>query len=334
MDKRKGEIARKQVDIENKKQTIDIQRETINSTFNQLSLTLNELETQRLQAKIYEDSIQIIKNNEQLAKVGTEKQNLINYLYIVGVSGLLILAASFYRMYTVKKGVQDLLMDKNNEIEIEKQKSDDLLLSILPKEVADELKKTGKYESQYYENATVMVTNFENFTRISELVTPKRLVEELDFIFRAFDEIVERNNVEKIKTIGDSYLCVSGVPAPSVHNPMNVVRAAKEIQEFISGLILEKKSQNQPYFDIRIGIHTGPLVAGIVGAQKFAFDVWGDTVNIALRMEENCTPGKINISARTFHEIKNQVECDYRGKIEVKNKGGIDMYYINSIFEN
>lgn len=334
LDKRKNEIARKQVDIENKKQTIDIQRETINSTFNQLSLTLDELETQRLQARIFEDSVRIIRNNEELARVGTEKQNLINYLYIVGISGMLILAASFYRMYTVKKGVQDTLINKNNQIETERKKSDDLLLSILPQEVADELKRTGKYESRYYENTTVMVTNFSNFTKISELVTPKRMVEELDFIFRAFDEIMERHNIEKIKTIGDSYLCVSGVPIPSAHDPMNMVRAAKEIQEFISGLILEKKSQSQPFFDIRIGINTGPLVAGIVGAQKFAFDVWGDTVNMASGLEQNCQPGRINISAGTYREVKDRVECEYRGKIEVKNKGGIDMYYLNRIFEN
>jgi adenylate cyclase len=333
LEKRKQEIVRKQQEIENKKQTINSQAQTINTTTTQLSLTLQELETQKLQAKIYEDSLQITKKNEELAKIEIEKQSLINYLLIVGLSGLIILAASFYRMYTVKKGVQTLLMNKNGEIEVEKKRSDDLLLNILPQEVAEELKKTGKYESRYFDKVTVMFTDFKDFTKISEQVTPKKLVEDIDFIFRAFDEIMERNELEKIKTIGDAYLCVSGLPDPTTHNPMNVLKAADEIQAFIKALIEEKRKDNQPFFDIRIGIHTGPLVAGIVGAKKFAFDIWGDTVNTAARMEQNCEPGKINLSGSTFKEVHSKIEYTYRGKVEAKNKGEIDMYYLNRIFE-
>jgi class 3 adenylate cyclase len=294
---------------------------------------MEELATQKLQAKVYEDSLQITKKNEELANNEIEKQTLINYLLILGLSGLIILAAFFYRMYTVKKGIQDLLMQKNGEIETEKKRSDDLLLNILPQEVAEELKRTGKYESRYFDKVTVMFTDFKDFTKISELITPKKLVEDIDFIFRAFDDIMERNQLEKIKTIGDAYLCVSGLPDTTTHNPMNVLKAATEIQDFIKELIEEKRKENQPFFDIRIGIHTGPLVAGIVGAKKFAFDIWGDTVNTAARMEQNCEPGKINLSGSTFKEVLTRVEYTYRGKVEAKNKGEIDMYYLNRIFE-
>ncbi len=333
LERRKLEIARKQLEIENKKQTINLQAQTINSTSSQLSMTLQELETQKLQAKVYEDSLQITRNNEELANNEVEKQRLISYLLILGISGFIVLAAFFYRMYTVKKNIQDLLMQKNGEIEVEKKRSDDLLLNILPSEVADELKKTGKYESRYFDKVTVMFTDFKDFTKISEQVTPKKLVEDIDFIFRAFDDIMERNELEKIKTIGDAYLCVSGLPDTATHNPMNVLKAASEIQDFIKDLIEEKRKENQPFFDIRIGIHTGPLVAGIVGAKKFAFDIWGDTVNTAARMEQNCEPGKINLSGSTFKEVLTKVEYTYRGKVEAKNKGEIDMYYLNRIFE-
>lgn len=334
LERRKLEIAKKQLEIENKKQTINLQAQTIHQTSSQLNLTLQELQTQKLQAKVFEDSLQITKNNEQLAKIEIEKQSLINYLLILGLSGLIILSASFYRMYTIKGRVQKLLMQKNQEIEVEKGRSDELLLNILPGDVADELKNTGKYESRYFEKVTVMFTDFKDFTKVSELVTPKKLVEDLDYIFSAFDDIMERNSLEKIKTIGDAYLCVSGLPDVSTHNPMNVLNAASEIREFVKNLIEQKKSENQPYFDIRIGIHTGPLVAGIVGAKKFAFDIWGDTVNTAARMEQNCEPGKINFSGDTFAEISDKIEYTYRGKVEAKNKGDMDMYYLNRIFEN
>ncbi len=333
LERRKLEIQRKQLDIENKRQTISIQNQTINSANTQLFLTMQELETQKLQAKVIEDSLAITKQNEELANNEIEKQTLINYLLILGISGFIVLAAFFYRMYTVKKGIQDLLMQKNGEIENEKKRSDDLLLNILPQEVAEELKRTGKYESRYFDKVTVMFTDFKDFTKISELVTPKKLVEDIDFIFRAFDEIMERNELEKIKTIGDAYLCVSGLPDTTTHNPMNVLRAATEIQDFIKDLIEIKRKENQPFFDIRIGIHTGPLVAGIVGAKKFAFDIWGDTVNTAARMEQNCEPGKINLSGSTFKEVLTKIEYTYRGKVEAKNKGEIDMYYLNRIFE-
>ena len=333
LERRKLEIQRKQMEIENKRQTISIQAQTINTANTQLSLTMQELETQKLQGKLYEDSLQITKKNEELANNEIEKQTLINYLLILGLSGLVILAASFYRMYTVKKGIQDLLMQKNVEIETEKKRSDDLLLNILPLEVAEELKRTGKYESRYFDKVTVMFTDFKDFTKISEQISPKKLVDDIDFIFRAFDEIIERNDLEKIKTIGDAYLCVSGLPDTTTHNSMNILKAATEIQEFIQALIEEKKKENQPFFDIRIGIHTGPLVAGIVGAKKFAFDIWGDTVNTAARMEQNCEPGKINLSGSTFKDVLTKVEYTYRGKVEAKNKGEIDMYYLNRIFE-
>ncbi len=277
----------------------------------------------------------MVKKNEELARISTKNQTLINYLYLVGLSGLIILAASFYRMYTVRRNVQDLLLKKTIEIEKEKKKSDDLLLNILPSEVAEELKKNGKYEPRLYEDTTIMLANLNNFDQISMLFTPKKLVEELDFIFSAFDEIIRRNNLEKIKAIGSFYLCVSGVPDEKTHNPMNIIRAAKELQEFILNRMLEKRKGNEPFFEIKIGIHTGPLVAGIIGAQKFAFDIWGEALTIVNEVEKLSGIGKINISYSSYSKIKDKVICEYHGNLDIDSQPGEkEMYHLISIVED
>ncbi|MDP2176648.1 MAG: adenylate/guanylate cyclase domain-containing protein [Bacteroidota bacterium] len=333
LEKRKLEIYKKQLEIDETKKTISSQALRINETTSLLQLTQQELENQKLSAKIFEDSLQIVKKNELLLKNEAEKQTLINYLLVLGLSGLFIILASVFRLYRIKKRTQELLLEKNNEIEEEKKRSDDLLLNILPIEVAHELKANGKSEPRYFNNATVMFTDFKDFTIVSEKITSKELVEEIDYLFRVFDMIIENNNLEKIKTIGDAYLCASGLPDPDSHNPLNVVKAAHQIVEFIESYVINRKEENRPFFNIRIGINSGPLVAGIVGAKKFAYDIWGDTVNIAARMEQNSEPGKINISGSTYDLIKNQASCLYRGKISAKNKGEIDMYYFDKFTE-
>ncbi|MFA6261690.1 MAG: adenylate/guanylate cyclase domain-containing protein [Bacteroidia bacterium] len=209
------------------------------------------------------------------------------------------------------------------ELDEEKEKSDGLLLNILPEEVANELKRQGHIEPKQYNNVTVLFTDMVNFTGISETMSPTQLVQEIHRNFTAFDAIIERNGLEKIKTIGDAYLAVCGMPNEVVDHAQRVTRAALEILHYMK--------THKGKFEIRIGINTGPLVAGIVGVKKYAYDIWGDTVNTAARMEQNSEAGKINISGATFSLIRNEFACMHRGKIAAKNKGEIDMYFVQGM---
>ncbi len=224
--------------------------------------------------------------------------------------------------------------ERTLEVERQKKEIEDLLLNILPPETAQELRETGKAIARKYESATVLFADIQYFTKIAESMSPEKLVDELDYYFRMFDDIIGKYKVEKIKTIGDAYLCVGGLPVPGACQPCDVVQAAIEIQEAVAKLARERASQRLPSFNFRIGIHTGPLVAGVVGARKFAYDIWGDTVNIACRMEQSGETGKINISQGTYDLIKDNYHCFYRGKIDVKNKGEIDMYFVEGRVEN
>lgn len=212
------------------------------------------------------------------------------------------------------------------ETKKERQKAENLLHNILPEEVAEELKKNGSSEARQYDHVSVLFTDFVNFTGIGEKMNPKDLVAELDLCFRAFDEIIDRHGLEKIKTIGDAYLAVCGLPIPDEQHAENTVNAALEILEFMR----ERRKQGG-LFDVRAGINSGPLVAGIVGVKKFAYDIWGDTVNTAARMESNSETGKLNVSDSTYELIKDKYNCEYRGKIDVKNKGNVDMYFVSKI---
>jgi class 3 adenylate cyclase len=182
-----------------------------------------------------------------------------------------------------------------------------------------------------YESVSVLFTDFKGFTQLSEQLTPKELVDELDYCFSYFDEIIEKHNLEKLKTIGDSYMAAGGIPTLNTTHAIDTVLAALEIQAFMQQRQEQKMRNNSPYWEIRIGIHSGPLMAGVIGQKKFAYDVWGDTVNTASRMESSGVPGKINISQSTFELIKNYFECDYRGKLPAKNKGELDMYLVKGI---
>jgi class 3 adenylate cyclase len=207
----------------------------------------------------------------------------------------------------------------------EKKKSDDLLLNILPVEVAEELKETGTTKAQHFDHVTVLFTDFVNFTQISEQLSPEQLVQELHECFRAFDDIIERNGLEKIKTIGDAYLAVSGMPVANEQHAYNAVKAGLEIVEFI-----RNRSSGKHSFEVRVGINSGELVAGIVGVKKFAYDIWGDTVNMASRMESNSESGRVNISENTHALVLNDFTFTYRGKINAKNKGAVDMYFVEA----
>ena len=210
-----------------------------------------------------------------------------------------------------------------------KKRSEELLLNILPFETAQELKKKGYAETKNFESATVLFTDFKGFTTISELLSPKELITEIDTCFKGIDRIMEKYQIEKIKTIGDAYMAAGGLPNKNTSHPLDVVMAAQEILLLIEGLKQERIEKNLPYFDIRIGVHTGPVIAGIVGFKKFSYDIWGDTVNIASRMESSGEINKINVSGATYECIKEHYQCTYRGKIEAKNKGKIDMYFVD-----
>ncbi|SFC91261.1 ligand-binding sensor domain-containing protein [Flexibacter flexilis DSM 6793] len=223
------------------------------------------------------------------------------------------------------------LVEQKKEVELQKDKSDKLLLNILPEATANELKEKGSATPQHYGIASVLFTDFKGFTNLAEKMTPEQLIGELDNCFVAFDDIIVRNNLEKIKTIGDAYMCAGGIPLPNPTNPLNAVMAGLEIQQFMQKTREQKAKQGQSYWELRLGIHTGPIVAGVVGKKKFAYDIWGDTVNTASRMESSGEVGKVNISGDTYVQVNEYFECVYRGKIPAKNKGDIDMYFVTRI---
>ncbi len=216
---------------------------------------------------------------------------------------------------------------QHDELKVEKKKSDDLLRNILPEEVAQELKDKGYSEAKLFDNVTVLFADFVGFTKVGEAMSPQDLVNELHICFKTFDEIISRHGIEKIKTIGDAYLAVSGLPAADARHAENIVNAAIEINQFMGQ---RQREMGDRSFRVRIGVHSGSVVAGIVGVKKFAYDIWGDTVNTAARMEQSSEPGKINISQTTFELVKYKFSCEYRGEIDAKNKGMLKMYFVQA----
>jgi class 3 adenylate cyclase len=212
----------------------------------------------------------------------------------------------------------------------EKKRSDSLLLNILPEEIANELKQFGKSYARKHEEVTILFADIKGFSSIAENLSADELVTQLDECFRAFDKIVEKHGLEKIKTVGDAYVCACGLPKPVADHAVKTVGAALDMIEFIKGFGMTKKIQNLPAFEFRVGIHTGPVVTGVVGLKKFTYDIWGDAVNMAARMEQHGEAGRINVSGTTYQFIKDKFKCIHRGKIEAKNKGEVDMYFVET----
>ncbi len=247
-----------------------------------------------------------------------------------------------WRTYALRKRQKELeqtvtertaeVVAQKEVIQKEKERSEELLLNILPSETAEELKQFGAAQAKDYEMVTVLFTDFKGFTMHSERLSAKELVAEIDHCFKAFDQIMEKHNIEKIKTIGDAYMAAAGLPVPNTTNPADAVKAALAICDFMQQYHSKRKAAGQEAFEIRIGIHTGPVVAGIVGIKKFAYDIWGDTVNLAARMESSGEVGRVNISQSTYEHLKGNDEFTFisRGKVKAKNKGEIEMFFVEN----
>lgn len=224
-----------------------------------------------------------------------------------------------------------LLEQKNYEIESQKIKSDELLFNIFPKEVANQLKRKGEAKTKLFRMTSVLFADFKGFSALTKLYSVKDLIKELSSYFEEIDNIVDHHFLEKIKTMGDAYMCVGGVPFRNNSNPLNAVMAGLEIQNFMREDMLDKRQNNMPIWQLRIGIHTGEVIAGVIGRKKFAYDIWGDTVNTASRMESGGEVGKVNISGDTYEYVKDYFECTHRGKIRVKKSVEMDMYYVERL---
>jgi len=217
------------------------------------------------------------------------------------------------------------------ELKKEKERSDELLLNILPATIAVELKDTGTVNPRFYNSASIMFSDFAGFTKLSEQMEPKTLIELLNQYFSTFDGIVEKHGLEKLKTIGDSYMCVSGLPAETRGHAIRVCLASLEIQNYMKRMNEKREKMRMPRWDMRIGIHSGPVIAGVVGARKFTYDIWGDTVNTASLLEQNGEGGRVNISATTYQHVNEMFDIEERGKITSGKKGDIPMYFLNRL---
>lgn len=268
-----------------------------------------------------EGEIKLLTKEKKLNEVELKGQRQEKTAFAIGLVLLFIIAFITFRQYRLKAKVNKVLDRQKAEIQT-------LLANILPSEIARELQERGHAILRSYERVSVLFSDFKDFTAIAEQTSPEELVKELNTCFMAFDDIIENHGLEKIKTIGDSYMCAGGIPTADLTHPFRIVKAGLEIQEFMFRFNQNRISEGQPPMEMRIGIHVGPLVAGVVGKKKYAYDIWGSTVNIASRMESHGETGKVNISAAVYELVKEKYTCTHRGKLYAKNVGDIDMYFV------
>ena len=301
------------------------------SLYAEVKDTLYNIETDKKLGKLQfefdlekkQGEINLLTKVKAFNELQIERQKFARNAFAAGLGLVFLIALLIFRNYREKVKTNKILDQQKDEIE-------NLLLNILPAEVAKELQVNGHATPRNFESVSVMFTDFKSFTVIADNMSPQDLVEELNSCFIAFDNIIGKYNLEKIKTIGDAYMCAGGIPVPDKRHAYNIVKASLEIQEYIMQNNKRKVEAGLESWDLRLGIHVGPIVAGVVGKRKYAYDIWGSTVNIASRMESNGEPGRVNISATTYELIKDEFACSYRGKIYAKNVGEVDMYFVES----
>lgn len=277
-----------------------------------------DFEIDRKQAEV-----DLLEKEAEIRELREKRQDAVLYVTIAILLLVFGLAFGLYRRYRYIRRTRDI-------IENEKSRSDELLRNILPEETAAELKARGRVQAKRFESVSVLFADFVGFTRYSSKMSPEDLVKTVDYYFSRFDQAAEAFGMEKIKTMGDCYMCAGGLPFPNKDHSVKMVQMAREFLRIVS----EEGYKEITGFDLRVGIHTGPVVAGVVGTKKFAYDIWGDTVNIASRMESASRPGKINVSRDTYLEVRDRFECEFRGELEVKNKGMMQMYFVGEPREN
>ncbi len=324
-EQQQQELEERQKDLLLKSEEIMAQKQAMAETQAVLAKTAQEKQDaeDQLSAAEAERQLQAARLNalmqeKMLQEAEIEDKRKERRIFILAAS-LMVVVLTFTIYILLHQRKSNKLISK------EKKKSDELLLNILPIEVANELKEKGEAEAKLYNEVTVLFSDFVGFTHIVEHLPPQELVTELHTCFKAFDAIISKYGIEKIKTVGDAYMAVSGLPASNAEHARSIVNAALDIRDYMKK---RHETHGDKTFTVRLGINSGSVVAGIVGVRKFAYDIWGDTVNIAARMEQNSEAGKINISGHTYELIKDYFECEHRGKIYAKNKGEIDMYFV------
>lgn len=327
LDRRREELSEMVTTIED--QTLELLEQE-----SELDITEQKVEQLSMDKKVVLLENTLLQKESRIQDAEVREQQLKSRFLIAVLGIFLVIVAVLFFLFRSRNKLAKELVQKNRTIKTEINRSDGLLLNILPSEIADELKSTGKAEPKNHKAVSIMFTDFKDFTLVAEKLTPKELVNEIDYCFGAFDEVVAKFGIEKIKTIGDAYLCAYGINNTDQKDHSVIIRAAKEILSFMNDYQKEREAQGRLGFSIRIGIHTGPIVAGVVGKRKFAYDIWGDAVNTAARMEQSSEEGKINISADTYELVKNEFKFEYRGKILAKNKGKIDMYFLDNEAES
>lgn len=270
-----------------------------------------------------QDEIGLLQKEAEITELQAKRQKSVIYGTLLLLTLVVVLAIGSFSRYKFEKKTKRIIEEEKNRSEI-------LLRNILPKEIALELKQNGKVVAKKFESVTVMFTDFKGFTFQSQHLLPEILVKSVDYYFSKFDAIVEKYGLEKIKTIGDAYMCAGGLSGTDEDHYLKMVNAAFGILEVMEEVKNDPKTDIMD-FEIRIGINTGPVVAGVVGTKKFAYDIWGDAVNVAARMETMSEPGKINISENTYQLVKDKFDCQFRGEVYVKNKGNMNMYFVNSL---
>lgn len=268
-----------------------------------------------------QNQINLLTQDKKLQDLELRNQKIQKSFITAALILIFIIAFGIYRNYR-RKVRTNIILDK------QKAEIEGLLLNILPSEVAAELQQTGIATPRFYDQVSVLFTDFKGFTLIADALSPQEVVSELNACFIAFDNIIEKYNLEKIKTIGDSYMCAGGIPTEDPDHPVNIIQAGLDIRDWMKELNRKRREAGLESWELRIGIHVGPAVAGVVGRKKYAYDIWGSTVNIASRMESSGHPGLVNISAAAYELVKHRYSCVYRGKVMAKNIGEIDMYFV------